>query len=102
MRYGGRVKGTPNKLTGIARTAIEIAAKTLGGAKRLAEWAKEDPLNERAFWATIYPKLLPIQISGEGGGALNVHYTISDKPATPDEWNTQYADPVADESQVKH
>jgi hypothetical protein len=71
-RRGGRKKGTPNKFTSIARGAIEAAANKLGGARRLAEWAKEDSLNERAFWATIYPKLLPLQVSGENGSPVIV------------------------------
>ena len=33
-------------------------------------WAKSDPANERAFWSTIYPKLLPLQLTGEGGGPI--------------------------------
>jgi hypothetical protein len=64
--------GVPNKITSAARDAIERAAAKLGGAARMTEWAKEDPLNERAFWATIYPKLLPLQVSGENGGPLIV------------------------------
>ncbi len=68
----GRPKGVPNKTTTAAKDAIAAAAEALGGANRLVEWAKEDPLNERAFWATIYPKLLPLQVTGEGGGPLTV------------------------------
>lgn len=68
----GRPKGVPNKLTQSAKDAISQAAESLGGADRLVAWAKEDPLNERAFWSSIYPKLLPLQVTGEGGGALTV------------------------------
>lgn len=66
----GRPKGTPNKSTVIAKDAIAKAAEGLGGADRLVAWAKEDPANERVFWGTIYPKLLPLQVTGEGGGPL--------------------------------
>jgi hypothetical protein len=69
-RRGGRQKGTPNKLTMAAREAIEQAAETLGGAERLAQWAKEKPVNERAFWTTIYPKLLPLQLTGKDDAPL--------------------------------
>lgn len=73
-RFGGagpgRPKGVPNKTTAAAKDAIAAAAEKLGGVERLVEWAKEDPLNERAFWSSIYPKLLPLQVSGEGGGPL--------------------------------
>lgn len=66
----GRKKGVPNKTTTIAKEAIALAAEGLGGTDRLVEWAKEDPLNERLFWGSIYPKLLPLQVTGEGGGPL--------------------------------
>jgi hypothetical protein len=68
VKTGGRQKGTPNKLNAAAKDAIAIAAEQLGGTDRIVAWAKEDPLNERAFWTQVYPKLLPLQVSGEGGG----------------------------------
>lgn len=66
----GRPKGALNKTTTAAKDAIAKAAEELGGAERLVAWAKEDPSNERVFWGTIYPKLLPLQVSGEGGGPV--------------------------------
>lgn len=62
----GRPKGVPNKTTQVAKDAIAQAAERLGGADRLVDWAKEDPANERAFWTSIYPKLLPLQVNGPG------------------------------------
>jgi hypothetical protein len=62
----GRVKGSLNKTTKTAKEAIALAAEGLGGTNRLIAWAQEDPLNERAFWSSIYPKLLPLQVSGPG------------------------------------
>ncbi len=59
----GRPKGVPNKTTRTAKEAIALAAEGLGGTDRLIAWAKEDPLNERAFWSSIYPKLLPLQVA---------------------------------------
>lgn len=66
----GRPKGSPNKVNKAAKDAIADAAEALGGVERLVDWAKEDPLNERVFWSSIYPKLLPLQVSGEGGGPI--------------------------------
>jgi hypothetical protein len=63
---GGRPKGSVNKTTAAAKAVIEQAAEGLGGADRLLAWAQEAPENERAFWATIYPKLLPLQVNGPG------------------------------------
>ncbi len=61
----GRKKGTPNKTTALAKEAIALAAEGLGGTDRLINWAKEDKKNEAAFWTTIYPKLLPLQLTGD-------------------------------------
>ena len=72
----GRPKGTLNKTTLAAKEAIALAADKLGGAERLVAWAKEEPQNERVFWGTIYPKLLPLQVTGEGGGPLRVEKVV--------------------------
>lgn len=72
----GRPKGVPNKTTQVAKDAIAQAAQALGGADRLVDWAKEDPKNEAAFWTTIYPKLLPLQVTGSDGAAIDMHHTI--------------------------
>lgn len=66
----GRTAGVPNKNTTAAKDAIALAAQGLGGTDRLIAWAQEDPLNERAFWTAIYPKLIPVQLTGEGGGPV--------------------------------
>ena len=71
-KTGGRQKGTLNKTTQMAKEAIALAADDLGGAQRLVAWAKEDPQNERAFWTQIYPKLLPVQVTGPDDGPLQV------------------------------
>lgn len=70
----GRPKGVPNKATIAAKEAIALAAERLGGVDRIVDWAKEHPDNERAFWATIYPKLMPLQVSGENGGPMRVEF----------------------------
>lgn len=72
----GRKKGVPNKTTMIAKEAIAAAADALGGADRLAKWAKESTANERVFWGTIYPKLLPLQVTGEGGSPIKTDGTL--------------------------
>lgn len=63
---GGRPKGSVNKTTAAAKDIIAKAAAELGGQDRLVAWAREAPENERAFWATIFPKLLPLQVQGDG------------------------------------
>jgi hypothetical protein len=71
-KTGGRKKGTINKTTQTAKEAIAMVAEGLGGSKRMLGWAKEDPDNEKIFWEKIYPKLLPLQVTGEGGKPLEV------------------------------
>lgn len=71
-RGPGRPKGSPNKVSAAAKDIIAGAAGKLGGQDRLVEWAQSDPANERVFWGQIYPKLLPLQLSGEGGGPVRV------------------------------
>ena len=68
----GRPKGALNRTTVIAKDAIARAADALGGTDRLVAWCKEDEKNESAFWTTIYPKLLPLQLTGEDGGPIKV------------------------------
>lgn len=69
----GRPKGSKNKLGVSAKEAIAIAADRLGGPNRLSDWAQESPDNERVFWGTIYPRLIPHEVTGADGGALQVH-----------------------------
>ena len=59
----GKPKGALTKTTKLAKEAIALAAEGLGGTERLIAWAQEDPLNERAFWTSIYTKLLPLQVN---------------------------------------
>lgn len=75
-KTGGRKAGTPNKMTQAAKDAIAYAATQLGGADRMVSWAREDPANERMFWGTIYPKLLPIQLTGDPANPLQVAWPL--------------------------
>lgn len=75
-RIGGRKKGVPNKTTRTALETIAMAAEGLGGGERMIEWAKATPENEKVFWGTIYPKLLPLQITGKNGGAIETNSKI--------------------------
>lgn len=71
----GRPKGSPNRVAKAAKEAIEEAAEKLGGVDRLVAWAKEDPLNERAFWSTVYPKLLPL--TTQVSGSMTIQWPLS-------------------------
>lgn len=71
-----RAKAVPNAVTAAAKDAIAQAAVQLGGHERIVAWAKEDPKNEATFWSSIYPKLIPMQLSGEGGGPIEHGLTV--------------------------
>ena len=68
----GRPKGSKNKVTAEAKAVIAGAAEALGGMDRLVEWAKADPQNEKAFWSTVYPKLLPLTVAGDADNPLTI------------------------------
>ena len=70
-RGPGRPVGSPNKVQKAAKDAIAEAAEQLGGVNRLVSWAQEDPLNERAFWSSIYPKLLPLTVNANATVTVN-------------------------------
>lgn len=72
LKGRGRPKGSPNRVNKEAKEVIAAAAEGLGGLDRLVAWAKEDAANERAFWATIYPKLLPLTLAGDAANPLGV------------------------------
>lgn len=79
----GKPKGAVSKTTKTAKEAIALAAEGLGGSARLIAWAKEDPLNERAFWSSIYPKLLPLQVSGPGADGEHLFGYIERRVVRP-------------------
>lgn len=57
-KTGGRKEGTPNKTTREAKEAIELAFVGMGGVAALTKWAKQNP---DVFYASVWPKLLPVQ-----------------------------------------
>ena len=65
-RRGGRQKGTPNKSTQAVKDMILAALAQKGGADYLARQADENP----AAFMTLVGKVLPLQVTGDGGGAL--------------------------------
>lgn len=71
-RGAGRPKGSKNKVSAEAKDVIARAAAELGGESRLVAWALEAPENEKAFWSTIYPKLLPLTVAGDSSNPLNL------------------------------
>jgi hypothetical protein len=60
-KTGGRLKGTPNRLTSDLKAAILGALEAQGGQQYLEKVAADDP---RAFCALL-SKVLPMQLQGD-------------------------------------
>lgn len=72
-RYGGRQKGTPNRVTVEAKAAIEDAFAHLqnkpntDSRRDFRSWAED---NAGEFYKLLFPKLIPVQVNhadNEGG-----------------------------------
>jgi len=68
----GRPKGSPNKTTALAKQAIAEAFDKLGGVEALVNWAKSDPDYRKVFYSQIWVKILPLQVTGDDGGPLQI------------------------------
>ena len=74
QKYGGRTAGTQNKLTTDVKQMILEALHNAGGVQYLTLQAGENP---KAFLALL-GRVLPMQVTGEGGGALQITFTQTD------------------------
>jgi hypothetical protein len=79
----GRKKGVPNKTTKLAKEAIAEAFDQLGGTTALVTWAQANDDNLKVFYASIWPKLVPVQteISGKDGEAIQFEQVNEDAHA---------------------
>lgn len=74
----GRPKGVPNKSTALLRDAIIKAAEAAGGGgdeglvTYLTDQAKATP----AAFLSLLGKVLPMQVTGEDGGAIKTDNTL--------------------------
>lgn len=76
QKAGGREKGTPNKVTVLLKEAILTAAhksgldgRGLDGAIGYLQWLSRA---EPAVFGRLLEKLLPYQLTGKDGGAINI------------------------------
>jgi hypothetical protein len=65
-KTGGRQKGTPNKLTADVKEMVLKALAQAGGVDYLYQRSQDEP---KAFLALV-GRILPMQVTGEDGGAL--------------------------------
>lgn len=104
-KIAGRKAGTPNKTTASAREAIERTFAGLGGWQGLLAWASGSSENTRIFYANIWPRILPLQLTGADGGPMQqiteIRRVIID-PKRIEEPPTIDAEPVAvDDGRIK-
>lgn len=81
LKRGGRPKGSQNKVSKEAKEMIAKAATKLGGIDRIVAWAKEAPENERAFWTSVFPKLVAVQVNGTGANGehlVSLNWNVRD------------------------
>ena len=93
----GRPKGVPNKLNRDIKEMVVGALQDVGGRDYLAARALDQPV---AFMGLI-GRVLPLQVTGENGGALVVDFRWAD--ATPPPTIEAVADEitsVADETSI--
>ena len=65
-KFGGRKKGTPNKISAEVKKAIEKAFDELGGSNYLKTVGENDP---RTF-CTLLGKLVPTTLAGDADNPL--------------------------------
>lgn len=68
----GRKKGTPNKTTALLKDAILNAAGKAGGKAGLVGYLEGQAKANPGPFMALLGKVLPMQLTGEDGGALIV------------------------------
>jgi hypothetical protein len=70
-KTGGRVKGTPNKLTSDLKAMILQALDGAGGVDYLQNQAAENP----TAFMTLVGKVLPLQVQGDKDAPIQITVT---------------------------
>ena len=72
-RWGGRAKGTPNKVNQSIREAIQMAFEQVGGVEYLVRLAQEDPKT----FVPLLIKTMPPEPRVPQEGGLNIHIDLT-------------------------
>jgi hypothetical protein len=76
-KTGGRQSGTPNKVTALLKDAI-LQAATEAGDGELVAYLKKQALEHPGPFMTLLGKVLPTQLTGDGGGSVQVVISPAD------------------------
>ena len=83
---GGSRKGIPNKLTGDVKAMILTALDKAGGDEYLLRQAASNP----SAFLQLVGKVLPMQVTGSGGGAMVIKVITGVPRASDDEDGEQH------------
>ncbi|WP_175869463.1 hypothetical protein [Bartonella gabonensis] len=84
----GRVKGVPNKNTRLLKEAIIKAAELAGnkyGKEGLISYLEKQALKCPAAYLALLGKVLPLQVTGEDGGAIKIIGRVEIAPLMNDD-----------------
>ena len=70
-KTGGRVAGTPNRVSCAVRDNVVNVFNKIGGEEGLAEWAKENRTEYYRLWGRLLPKQINSDISTETNRPVN-------------------------------
>lgn len=56
IKTGGRVAGTPNKVSSAVRDNVIAVFDDIGGQEAMVEWAKENKTEFYRLWGRLLPK----------------------------------------------
>lgn len=68
-KFGGRVKGTPNKCTVLVKDALALSFTMVGAADYLVKLAQDEP----KAYAMLLAKLIPSEITASINGDLKIN-----------------------------
>lgn len=68
----GRPKGVPNKTTALLKDAILQAAHKAGGDGGMVQYLTDQAEKNPGPFMALLGKVLPMQITGEDGGAIQI------------------------------
>ncbi len=72
-RWGGRAKGTPNKVNQSIREAIQMAFEQAGGVEYLVRLAQEDPKT----FVPLLIKTMPPEPKAQEENGLNIRIDLT-------------------------
>lgn len=71
-KTGGRVAGTPNKISGDVKAMVLSALEKKGGVDYLVEQADQNP----TAFLSLVGKVLPMTVGGDPGNPIETHHKV--------------------------